>query len=471
MSRSIRDFRLPASHQVWKWWVCGLLLLATMVNYMDRLTFNLLGPRMMDALHFDVQGYGRIESAFAVAFALGAIVLGFAVDRFGAFWIYPLAVLAWSAAGFCTGFAWDFWSLLACRFLLGLAESGNWPSALRTTQRLLPPEERTMGNGILQSGAALGALLTPGIVVVLVRWTGSWQAPFLVVGAFGLTWVGLWFVSVRSRTLGPKPPEEGVGAASHAAWVIRPGDRQASLPWWLFARRFAALFITVITINIAWHFFRAWLPLFLQKQLGYSEEQTAGFLTLYYIAADAGSISAGFLTLLVLRSGLPVFRGRVIVFLGFALLTALSVVAAVLPGGILLLAVLLLVAFGCLGVFPNYYAFSQDLTTRHQGKLTGVLGCSCWMAMALLHEVVGGVVKAYDSYRFGVAVAGLMPLIGFAALVLLWGKTPQVPAEPQTADADIREPAEAETGITLNGAASTPLVTKPMPVNAERRGS
>src|SRR5207245_2473315 len=116
MAHFIRDLRLPARHNIWKWWVCGLLLLATMINYMDRLTLNLLGVRIMNDLGFDELGYGRIESGFAVAFALGAIAMGFAVDRWGAFWVYPVAVLAWSAAGFCTGFAYDFWTLLACRF-------------------------------------------------------------------------------------------------------------------------------------------------------------------------------------------------------------------------------------------------------------------------------------------------------------------------------------------------------------------
>jgi ACS family hexuronate transporter-like MFS transporter len=462
MSRSFRDIRIPRSHQTWKWWVCGLLLLATMLNYMDRLTFNLLGDRMMTALGFDELGYGQIESRFAIGFALGCIVLGFCVDLFGAFWIYPLAVLAWSAAGFFTGYSWDFWSLMACRFLLGFAEAGNWSSALRTTQRLLPPEERTMGNGILQSGAALGAILTPGIVVGLVKWSGSWQAPFLVVGSLGLGWVVLWFLSIRPRTLGPRSPEETVAQTPADAPIMLGSLARPTLPLGLFVRRFVALVIAVITINIAWHFFRAWLPLFLQRQLGYSEEQAAGFFTLYYIAADAGSIAAGFATLFIIRSGTPVFRGRMIVFLGFAVLTALSLLAAVLPGGPLLLGVLLVIGFGSLGVFPNYYAFSQDLTTRHQGKLTGVLGCSCWMAMALLHEVVGTVVKAYDSYRLGIGIAGLMPLVAFVALVVLWGKTPTAEKPEMLEDQSPVERARVpQTAIMADGDIARPQIASP----------
>jgi ACS family hexuronate transporter-like MFS transporter len=440
----MRDFRLPARYHVWKWWVCGLLLLATMINYMDRLTLNLLSSRIMDSLQFDVLGYGRIESAFAIAFALGAIGMGFAVDRFGAFWVYPFAVLAWSLAGFCTGFAWGFESMLACRFMLGLAESGNWPCALRTTQTLLPPEERTMGNSILQSGTALGSVITPGIIYVLVKRWDSWQAPFWVVGAFGLSWVVLWFVSVRPRSLALNRAPAGDDAP-----VTRPSEvKRPPLPLSLFIRRFACLVIVVIAINAAWHFYRAWLPLFLQKEHGYTEDETMGFASLYYIAADLGSLSAGVATLLIVRRGVPVHRGRVLVYLGFAVLTALSVVAAFVPGGPWLPVVLLVVAFGALGVFPNYYSFSQELTVRHQGKLTGFLGCSCWLAMALLHEVVGNWVKAYGSYRLAVGVAGLMPLVGFLALVLLWGKTPATTVEPERDEAYPLPPAvTSETGI------------------------
>src|SRR5205823_4128833 len=111
-----------------------------------------------------------------------AIVMGWLADRWNVRWIYPLAVLAWSLAGFLTGLAFDFTTLLICRFLLGLAEAGNWPCALRTTQRVLAPAERAMGNSILQSGAALGAVLTPIIVVVLTTATGTWRYPFMVIG-------------------------------------------------------------------------------------------------------------------------------------------------------------------------------------------------------------------------------------------------------------------------------------------------
>src|SRR5262245_34205962 len=121
MSLPTPDVTLPRRGASWKWWICGLLLLATMLNYMDRLTLNLTAVRIKQEFVLDSRDYGHLESAFAFAFALGGIVCGWMVDRYGARLLYPIAVLAWSAAGFSTGLAQGFVALLFCRFLLGLA--------------------------------------------------------------------------------------------------------------------------------------------------------------------------------------------------------------------------------------------------------------------------------------------------------------------------------------------------------------
>jgi ACS family hexuronate transporter-like MFS transporter len=482
----IPDLRRPARGPAWKWWVCGLLLLATTVNYMDRLTLNQMAVPIMDEFGLQAREYGQLESAFGIAFALGAILAGWLVDRWNVRWVYPAAVLVWSLAGFLTGLAQGFASLLVCRFLLGLAEAGNWPCALRTTQLLLKPGERTLGNSILQSGAALGAVLTPLLVLVLYRHFGTWRYGFMAVGAVGLVWVAGWLLSVRGADLdlGRRPPAASLagilgwlvllyaadllvhlyaspgwvplagkavvtalGTAGIVAWLARVTRDEDRLPRALFFRRFAVLAVLVVSINITWHFFRAWLPLFLQKQHGYSLEAFSYFSLAYYFCTDLGCLAAGFATLALVRGGVSVHASRVAVFSACALLTAWSVAAAVLPAGPLLLGLLLLIGFAALGLFPNYYSFSQELTVRHQGKLTGALGCICWMAMALLHEVVGDAVERTGSYSAGVAVAGLLPLAGVAALALLWGKAPE--PRPEFPDAEASAPPVRGDAIRL----------------------
>jgi ACS family hexuronate transporter-like MFS transporter len=402
----------------WKWTVCGLLLLATMINYMDRVTLNNLSPRILKDLELDEADYGKVEFAFGMAFAFGGLLTGFLADRVNVHWLYPAALLVWSLAGFLTGYVEGFLSLCACRALLGVAEAGNWPCALRTTQRILPPSERTLGNSILQSGAALGAILMPVLGLGIIKWTGDWRYVFWAIGGMGALWVGLWLTVVR--------PSDLVLPATPSVAPTRevPTDRLAMMDG-LRVRRFLTLIVLTVSINGAWHFFRVWLPLFLQKKHEYSEEQTSWFLAAYYGATDAGSLSAGFATLYLTRRGFSVHRSRMTVYLVCALLTSLSVVAAYQPTGPLLLTLLLVIGFGALGVFPCYYSFSQELTTRHQGKVTGALTFASWTAAATLHRVVGEHVKRTGSYREGVALAGLAPLLGFVALLLLWGRDRQ----------------------------------------------
>ena len=202
------------------------------------------------------------------------------------------------------------------------------------------------------------------------------------------------------------------------------------------------LAVVVVCINGTWHFFRAWLPLFLRTRHGYSLPDVSWFSMAYYFSTDAGSLAAGFASLALVRHGLSVHGSRVSVFGFCSVLTILSLLAAALPTGPLLTAVLLVVGFGALGLFPVYYSLSQELTVVHQGKVTGALGCICWLSMALLHEVVGyavqGSVSAIGgaggaptfllgagagSYTLVMSLAGVVPFFGLLVLLLFWGPT------------------------------------------------
>jgi ACS family hexuronate transporter-like MFS transporter len=114
-----------------------------------------------------------------------------------------------------------------------------------------------------------------------------------------------------------------------------------------------------------------------------------------------------------------------------------------IQNGLLLLGALLVVGFGALGVFPIYYSFSQDLTMRHQGKLTGFLGCACWLAMAAWQEVIGQIVERTGSYTLCFIIAGIAPLVGFVTLLLFWGPDERIAAEATPAPVIQRKPSLA----------------------------
>lgn len=394
-----------------------------MINYMDRQTLANLAVRIKEQFALSSEQYGDIESLFGVAFAVGSLFFGYLVDKVSVRWLYPVALAGWSIVGVLTGFATGYYSLLVCRGLLGFFEAGHWPCALVVTQRILTSKERVLGNSILQSGASIGAIITPLIIQLMVRGSESesvWRTPFIVIGAAGLVWVLFWFMIVGPNDL--KLP------ASELADKPNPENLSAAETSWLYGlltdRRFWGLAAMVVCINTSWQLIRAWLPMFLEKGRGYSESTALYFNSVYYIATDVGCIAAGVGAAMLVKKGLSIQTSRVLIYLICSLLAALSTVAAFLPQGYLLLGVLLLVGAGSLGVFPCYYTFTQEYSSTHMGRVTGVLSCLGWLLSAPTHKLFGFVVDQTGSYDWNIAVLGWAPLSGLIAFLLLWPRNP-----------------------------------------------
>lgn len=407
--------REPASP--WRWWVCGLLFLATTLNYMDRVALNQMAVRIQTALDIDDVDYYRLESGFSFAFAAGALLFGFIVDRVNVRWVYPLAVLGWSAAGVLTGYASGFAWLFGCRVALGLFEAGNWPCGIRTTKAVLRPDERSFGNSLFQSGTAIGAVCTPPLVLLLLRWHdesgGSgdgWRVPFRIIGLLGVFWVALWFATVPG----------GILASAGGRQAATPAD--GSYRDLFRDRRFWAMLGMVITVNIAWHSFRPLLPKYLMQKRLVDETTMTEVTTLYYLVADVGSWTVGLLTLLMMRRyRVRGHNARLIAYLGCCGLATVSLAVPFAPTGFALTALILVYAFAALGLFPTYFAMSQELSAAHQGKVTGTLGAGAHLTLALVvFPIQGWFIKATGFYDGVLAVAGLFPLLGFAIMWSLW---------------------------------------------------
>ncbi|MFM8275136.1 MAG: MFS transporter [Gemmata sp.] len=400
----------------WRWWVCVLLMLATVINYMDRMALNQMAKEIKDAFGMNNEQYSWLESVFSLAFAIGAVTTGYVVDRVSVRWVYPLMVIGWSVAGMVTGFAGSFWMLLTCRFMLGLFEAGNWPCGIRTTRAVLPPAERSFGNSLFQSGTALGAVVTPLIVLAILQRaeaagaSETWRIPFRIIGGLGLVWVALWFITIPKALLEPPPAAGGVPAhqgAANFADVFRD-------------RRFWALAAMVMAVNFTWHGYRTWLPLYLREQRGYSREAMSAFTTVYYLVADVGSWTVGIVTLLLCKRGMRVHVSRLLAFAGCALLTVCTVSVPFLPASWVLEAVLLVIAFGALGLFPTYFALSQELSSKHQGKVTGVLGAFAHLSLFAVYPIEGWICDRTKSYEWVLGGIGVFPLLAFATMFALW---------------------------------------------------
>jgi ACS family hexuronate transporter-like MFS transporter len=411
--------RARADSSAWKWWVCGLLLCASAINYMDRQTLASASVRITKQFQLTNEQYGNLELGFGWAFAAGSLIFGVLVDRFPVRWVYPAALLLWSAMGFLTGLVESYSGLLTCRTLLGFFEAGHWPCAVKTTQRLLTPADRSMGNSLLQSGTSIGAVITPLIMSrLLTLELGSWRPAFQIVGAVGLVWIIAWFVMVRKTEL-----IDALATVEMKRW--------SGLGEVLFSRRMLVVIVVIALINTSWQLLRAWLPKFLQEGRGYAESEALYFTSVFYVATDVGVLGAGALTLWLNRRGMSVFNARCIGFLCCAALAALAVFVMVLPkNSWLLLAVLLCVGAGALGVFGIYHAFTQDLTRTHQGMVTGVAGVAAW-SLSPAQKYFGRLVDQTGSFDLGFAIAGCLPFVALICIWLFWNRKGDLPAAPE----------------------------------------
>jgi ACS family hexuronate transporter-like MFS transporter len=402
----------PPRAAFWRWSITGLLLLATMINYMDRVTLANASERVTREFGLDNEQYGHLELAFGWAFALGSLVFGFLADRLRVHLLYPAILAGWSAMGVATGWADGFGGLLICRTLLGFFEAGHWPCAVKTTFALLDDKERTLGNSILQSGASIGAILTPQVMKLLMTdQVGSWRGAFIVVGAVGFVWVVLWFLMLRPGDL-PVEPKRSDGGLRELGGILVSG-------------RFWAVALLIMGAQTVWHIYRVWLMKFLQTGRGYGERAALDFNSVYYMATDVGCFVAGGISLWLIRSlGCSPHGARRMVYAGACCLTSASLFIPMLGKGPLLLGVILIIGMGALALFPCYYSFVQELSAHHVGRLTGILSMWVWAVTSPMHSFFGRMADAVadpaQRYDQGLVIAGLAPWIGVLALHWLW---------------------------------------------------
>lgn len=440
MSNPQSAIRDPQSF--WRWWVCGVLLLATFLNYMDRQALAVTLPELKRSYHLQEGRIGWVEGCFGFAFAFGSILFGFLADRYGPRKLYPLVLTGWSLAGIATGFAghpqvvgWlespgdepgagTFRWLLIWRTVLGVFEAGHWPCALITARQILSKKERPLGNGILQSGAAFASILIPLYAEAVERLGGSWQVTFWSIGVAGLLWVPVWLALVRPGNLADRPvqPEvrDEVDEELDAAGVPAP-PREEPPDEVSFARRVVVLGVIVTTLTISWQFLRAWLVLLLDFH-GYDRLDARLANSGYFITAEIGCLLVGVVVMALVRRGLAVHAARVWAFAGY---TALAGVAAVVPfvgSGPLMIAGLMVAGAGILGLHPLYYALSQELPHRRMGVLSGALAAGGWVVSSVFQILIGARIQETKSYDVGLLIAGLAPLAGLVALLVLWRK-------------------------------------------------
>src|SRR6266498_1002449 len=179
----------------YRWAICALLFFATTINYIDRQVLGILATdeNFKHTIGWNDAQYGFVQTTFQAAYAVGLLLVGSLMDRFGTRKGFSFAVTFWSIAAMGHALARSIFGFGVARFALGLGEAGNFPAAIKTVAEWFPKKERALATGIFNSGSNVGAIIAPLTVpYITIAW--GWQWAFIITGAFGLTWLILWFI-------------------------------------------------------------------------------------------------------------------------------------------------------------------------------------------------------------------------------------------------------------------------------------
>ena len=229
---------------------------------------------------------GAVMSAFFLGYVTLQIPAGYLSDRFGGKWVLGLGVLFWSLFTLLTpaSAALGITMLLACRFLMGVAEAVTWPSIYSLYSRWVHPDRRASAVGLMNSGISGGSVIalicTPWLISV---W--SWQGAFYLYGLLGILWFGVWAPLARSRPV--EPTQWETESVTAQAPVETPQSDSASGTQYprltvgrmLRSRAVWAIAIAHICINWSLYLVLSWFPTFVNRELG-ADLQLAGFLAL-----------------------------------------------------------------------------------------------------------------------------------------------------------------------------------------------
>src|SRR6266705_645499 len=174
-----------------RWWIGAALFASTIINYVDRQTLSLRAPYLKVEYHWSNTDYAYLVIAFRFAYSIGQTVLGRLIDRIGTRRGLTLSVAAYSLISILTPLANGFYSFGFFRFLLGAAESANWPAATKAVSEWFPKQERGLATALFDSGSSVGGAIAPFIVLwVYFRW--GWRSAIAVPGMLGFLWIVLW---------------------------------------------------------------------------------------------------------------------------------------------------------------------------------------------------------------------------------------------------------------------------------------
>ncbi|MEP2988024.1 MAG: MFS transporter [Parasphingorhabdus sp.] len=420
-----------------RWAIVSLVALATIINYIDRGALGFLWPEISEDLGMTKTDYAIILNVFTFAYAFGQTLFGKIFDWIGTRLGFVLAIGVWSLATMLHAVASGLTSFAIYRAILGVSEAGNWPGATKANAEWFPINERALAQGIFNSGAAIGGIVSAPIIGLLFVFLGSWQATFIAIGALGFLWLIPWLLVYKSG------PETHPWLSEEERQYIITGQRNqdtneaatyAPDSKEILSRKESwGVIMASFFLDPIWWLFIGWLPLYLNETYGFGVEEIAIYAWIPYVGAMFGAWFGGLLAQNRIKAGWSVNKSRKsvialggLIMLIFLLLTtqaATPFVAVILMAAIL---------FGFQTAVGNIQTLPSDFYSgKSVGSLAGFAGTAAKLAVVGLNFLIP--VITVNSYVPAFIVGAGLAIMTVVSVFIL---CPDIkPLKPKTATA------------------------------------
>ncbi|MCW5980480.1 MAG: MFS transporter [Bryobacteraceae bacterium] len=403
---------------VFRWFIAGLLFLASALSFFDRQVLSVLAPRILDDLSMSNIEYSHAVSAFTLGYSVMFTLGGRLVDYLGTRLGLGLTVIVWTAASLLHAAVRSSTQLTAVRFLLGAGEGGCFPGAARGVMEWFPARERALAMGIATTGgSAIGAVAAPPVIVWIAGEVG-WRGAFLATGLLGAVWAALWFFFYRL------PSQSRFTTEAERRHILSDpaggsgSVRRAPLGWrTLLSRRDVWGFTaTRFLLDPVFYFYMFWIPQYLHRERGASLEEIGRLAWIPFLMLGLSSPVGGAASDALVRRGWSASRARKTVMAAAAFLTPASVAALAAPDMVWALLLMSALMFAHGFWMTNYMTLIGDRFPSSVGTVVGITGTFGGLGGFLSSLLVGRVVEAY-SFAPVFVVCGVLYPVGLLIIL------------------------------------------------------